>query len=214
MAWRLFPVTWLVLFFVLPGVLLKGACLVMHSVFAPWLSAWVSVDVLCCTHALPAVLAQRQQELRDKLNGLREGLPGAGTDPGESGRQALDDAGRAMEGAEQALRDGDMSGALDQQAQALESLRDGIGDLNDAQAAQQQAQNGEGQPSTTDPEGRDPLGRRTDKALRNGSDDNLLQGQDVYRRADELLGEIRRRAGDISRPDTERSYLKRLLDLF
>ena len=38
--------------------------------------------------------------------------------------------------------------------------------------------------------------------------------QDVYRRAQELLDEIRKRAGEQGRPDQERSYLKRLLDLF
>jgi hypothetical protein len=45
-------------------------------------------------------------------------------------------------------------------------------------------------------------------------DRGLLQGQDVYRRAQDLLDEIRKRAGEQDRPDQERSYLKRLLDLF
>ena len=121
-----------------------------------------------------------------------------------------------MEEAERALRDGDLSGALDRQAEALEALRNGIGDLNDALSEEQQQEGSDGgsQLSEDDPNGRDPLGRNTGNALRNGSDENLLQGDDVYRRADELLGEIRRRAGDQTRPETERSYLKRLLDLF
>jgi uncharacterized protein (TIGR02302 family) len=160
-------------------------------------------------------LAQRQQDLRDRLDqlGQNDALPGQGTESGESGRQNLDEAGRAMQDAEEALRQGDTSGALDRQAQALEALRNGIGDLNDALAEEKQANNG---PSgeQDDPNGQDPLGRRTGNALRNGSDDNLLQGEDVYRRADELLGEIRKRAGDLTRPENERSYLKRLLDLF
>lgn len=163
-------------------------------------------------------LAQRQQDLRDRLDqlGQNEALPGEGTEQGESGRQNLDEAGRAMREAEEALREGDTSGALDRQAQALEALRNGIGDLNDALTEEQQANNGgsSGEQAPEDLNGRDPLGRRTGNALRNGSDENLLQGEDVYRRADELLGEIRRRAGDMSRPETERSYLKRLLDLF
>jgi uncharacterized protein (TIGR02302 family) len=163
-------------------------------------------------------LAQRQQELRDRLDQLGQNgaLPGPGSEYGESGRQSLDDAGRAMEQAERALREGDLSGALDRQAQALEALRNGIGDLNDALAEQQQQENGRNgtQFGQDDPNGRDPLGRNTGNALRNGSDDNMLQGEDVYRRADELLGEIRRRAGDQSRAENERGYLKRLLDLF
>lgn len=162
-------------------------------------------------------LAQRQQELRDRLDqlGQNDALPGEGTESGESGRQNLDEAGRAMQDAEDALREGDTSGALDRQAQALEALRNGIGDLNDALAEEQQAESGQsGDQTTEDPNGRDPLGRRTGNALRNGSDENLLQGEDVYRRADELLDEIRKRAGDLTRPENERSYLKRLLDLF
>ena len=105
---------------------------------------------------------------------------------------------------------------MDRQAEALEALRNGIGDLNDALAEQQQQENGDNgtQFGQDDPNGRDPLGRNTGNALRNGSDENLLQGEDVYRRADELLGEIRRRAGDQTRPENERGYLKRLLDLF
>lgn len=162
-------------------------------------------------------LAQRQQDLRDRLDqlGQNESLPGQSTESGESGRQNLDEAGRAMQDAEEALRQGDTSGALDRQAQALEALRNGIGDLNDALAEEEQANNGpSGEQGQDDPNGQDPLGRRTGKALRNGSDENLLQGEDVYRRADELLGEIRKRAGDLTRPENERSYLKRLLDLF
>lgn len=162
-------------------------------------------------------LAQRQQDLRDRLDqlGQNEALPGEGTEQGQSGRQNLDEAGRAMKEAEEALREGDTSGALDRQAQALEALRNGIGDLNDALAEEQQANRGQsGDQAQDDPNGRDPLGRRTGNALRNGSDENLLQGEDVYRRADELLGEIRKRAGDLTRPENERSYLKRLLDLF
>jgi len=47
-----------------------------------------------------------------------------------------------------------------------------------------------------------------------GSDRNMLQGDDVYRRAQELLDEIRRRSGDQTRPDTELDYLRRLLERF
>jgi hypothetical protein len=47
---------------------------------------------------------------------------------------------------------------------------------------------------------RDPLGRETGQNGRIGTDQQLLQGDDVYRRAEELLDEIRRRSGDQSRP--------------
>ena len=70
------------------------------------------------------------------------------------------------------------------------------------------------QAEATDSEGRDPLGRQRGESMRIGSDENLLQGEDVYRRAEELLDEIRRRSGELNRSEGERDYLKRLLELF
>lgn len=164
-------------------------------------------------------LAERQEDLRRQLERLeRQGnLPGEGSARGEDGRRRLEEARRAMRDAEEALRDDNLPGALDRQAEALEALRDGIRDLGAALAQENQR---EGDPSggrqarTDDPEGRDPLGRQQGEGLRIGSDSNLLQDKDVYRRAEELLNEIRRRSGDLGRPDSERDYLKRLLDLF
>ena len=99
----------------------------------------------------------------------------------------------------------------------MDSLRQSLKNLGDAQAQSQQDRNpNDGQASNqTAPQGqRDPLGRDTGEGTQMGSDRSLLQGQDVYRRAQELLDEIRKRAGQQTRPDKERSYLKRLLDLF
>ena len=163
-------------------------------------------------------LSDRQQELRDRLDQLNKDgdLPGKDSDKGKSGHQKLDEAGRAMDEAEQALRDGDLPGALDKQAEAMDQMRKGMRDFGDALA---EAERKEGQSPQTDtaknpdPNGtRDPLGR--DNSAHIGSDKNLLQGEDVYRRAQELLNEIRKRSGDQTRPESERSYLKRLLDLF
>ena len=167
-------------------------------------------------------LSERQQDLRRQLDALNRDsrLPGAGSDAGQAGREALDRAGRAMDGAEQALRNGDLPGALDQQAEAMEAMRDGIRDLGEALAEEQgdqgdrQADAGQAQ-DRGDPQGqRDPLGREPGDGLHIGSDRNLLQGEDVYRRAQDLLDEIRKRSGQQSRPEGERNYLKRLLDLF
>lgn len=168
----------------------------------------------------PNALADRQRELADRLNRLQQGqLPGDGAEAGEAGRQALDEAGRAMDDAEQALRDGDLPRALDRQADAMESMREGMQNFGDALAEQQRQQNGEPAESQefgqADPNAqRDPLGREPGNSARIGSDRNMLQGQDVYRRAQELLDEIRRRAGEQARPGAERDYLRRLLDLF
>jgi uncharacterized protein (TIGR02302 family) len=165
-------------------------------------------------------LAERQQDLRNRLDGLSQGLPGEGSAAGEAGRQQLDRAGRAMDDAEDALRNEDFAGALDRQAEALEALREGMRNLGEAMAQEQGQQPGDGASEgeafgRADPNSqRDPLGRSTGEMGRIGSDRNMLQGDDVYRRAQELLDEIRRRSGDQTRPDTELDYLRRLLNRF
>lgn len=163
-------------------------------------------------------LAQRQQALRDELNRQRRNLPGQGSEAGERAGQALERAEGAMDGAERALRDGDLAEAIDRQSQAMEALREGIRSLGEAMAEQQQEQQGGGQQGFAeggDPrEQRDPLGRDSGNSGRVGTDEGLLQGEDVYRRAEELLGELRRRSGDADRSQEERDYLERLLDRF
>ena len=123
-----------------------------------------------------------------------------------------------MEGAEQALRDGNLPDALDKQAEAMDAMRQGLKNFGEALAQENQR---DGQPGQQPAEGqeqrdgsRDPLGRNNGDSARIGSDRNLLQGEDVYRRAQDLLDEIRKRSGDQARPEGERNYLKRLLDLF
>lgn len=169
-------------------------------------------------------LADRQRELRDRLGGMDDSqLPGAGTDAGEAGRRALDEARRAMREAEDALRDGDLPGALDRQAEAMESMRQGMREFGEAMAEEQRRNGQPGQQGNqpgerfgrADPNAtRDPLGREPGAGARLGSDQNLLRGEEMARRADELLGEIRRRQGELARPEAERDYLRRLLDMF
>ena len=161
-------------------------------------------------------LSRRQQALRDQLERQRQGLPGAGTPEGDAAREALERAGRAMEGAEEALRENDFAGALDRQAEAMEALREGMRQLAEQMAQQQgrEGRQGDARGQAEGPAGRDPLGRDTGRSGRAGSDEQLLQGEDVYRRARELLDEIRRRSSDQERPKIELEYLRRLLDRF
>jgi hypothetical protein len=164
-------------------------------------------------------LQDRQRGLRNRLGLLNGGnLPGAGSEAGEAGRRALEDAGRAMREAERNLESGDLPGALDRQADAMRALREGMRNLGEAQAQDQRenGQDGQGEAvGRADPNGaRDPLGREPGDGARIGSDRNLLQGDDVYRRAQDLLDEIRRRQGEQARPETERDYLRRLLDMY
>ncbi len=161
-------------------------------------------------------LADRQQALRDELRRQQGNLPGAGTPEGDAARDALDRAGRAMDGAEEALRQEDFAEAIDNQSQAMEALREGMRALGEAM--QQEAQNGQQGQGMSDSdrraEAQDPLGREPGSNGSVGTEEGLLQGEDVYRRARDLLDEIRRRSGDGARPDVELDYLKRLLDRF
>ncbi|HHH89520.1 MAG TPA: TIGR02302 family protein [Aliiroseovarius sp.] len=161
-------------------------------------------------------LARRQQELADNLDQQRRNLPGAGTEGGDAARNALKDAERAMREAARGLEDGDLAGALDRQAQAMESLREGMRQLDQALAEAQRNRPGQqganGQASNSNPE--DPLGRGPNSRGGLTTDAPLADGQDVYRRAEELMQELRRRSGEPERPAPERDYLRRLLDQF
>lgn len=164
-------------------------------------------------------LADRQQALRDELNRQQQNLPGMGGAEADATREALDRAGDAMDQAENALRSDDLAGAIDNQAEAIEALREGMRNLADAMAENQREQQGQGsqsdQAGTQDGRGnQDPLGRSQGGQGDVNTDENLLQDEDVYRRARELLDEIRKRSSESDRPDVELDYLKRLLDRF
>lgn len=164
-------------------------------------------------------LAERQQALRDELERQRGNLPSLDGEAGEIARRSLDRAEGAMDGAEDALRQGDLAEAIDRQAEAMDALRNGMRSLSEALAQNQGAEPGQGseQGEATGrptPGQRDPLGRELGNTGQAGTDQNILQGQDVYRRAEEILDEIRRRSAQQDRPEIERDYLERLLDRF
>ncbi len=170
-------------------------------------------------------LADRQRALRKEL-GRQQGLmPRLGNEAGDAARQRLDDAGRAMDEAEQALRDGDTGRAIDRQADAIEALREGMRNLGEAFAREQGRQQGQPGQQGAEQQGqaggrgsrelpRDPLGRNLGDGGRLGATQNMLQGEDIYRRARDLLDEIRRRSAERLRPEAELDYLRRLLDQF
>lgn len=159
-------------------------------------------------------LADRQEALRRELERQRDSLPGMGGEAGEAARRSLDQADNAMRGAEQALRNQDLADAIDRQSEAMEALREGMRSMGEA-LAEQQNQTGQGEAfSQLGQQGSDPLGRSPGQGARGDTADSMLQGEDVYRRARELLDEIRRRSGQGERPEIERNYLQRLLDRF
>ncbi|PYE84671.1 uncharacterized protein (TIGR02302 family) [Pseudoroseicyclus aestuarii] len=168
----------------------------------------------------PGSLADQQQALRDELDRQRGQLPGLDGEAAEAMRGALDRAEEAMDGAEQALRQDDLAGAIDRQSEAMDALREGMRNLGQAMAdARRDGQPGEDgaagrETGRLEPAQRDPLGRELGEGGRSGTEQGMLEGEDADRRAQELLGEIRRRAAEQERPESERDYLRRLLDLF
>ena len=154
-------------------------------------------------------IARDQEGLRQLLDDLRQGLQGG------PGGEALDRAEGAMGAARDALEGGDPDGALQDQVEALDALREG------AQAMAREMQNQPGQAQQAGRDGQagdvrdeDPFGRPT-------ASDGPLDGASVrvpdasvMKRARELMDEIRRRAGDRSRAPEELQYLDRLLDRF
>ncbi|MCC6863911.1 MAG: DUF4175 domain-containing protein [Rhodobacteraceae bacterium] len=159
-------------------------------------------------------LTNRQRELHDRLSQLQSGrLPGDGTKQGEEGRRQLKHAERAMNEAENALRDGNLPQALDRQAEAIEAIRNGMQNFGDALAENKRSK-GEGFDHTNPNGQRDPLGRKPSDSAQIESDGNMQQKDNVYRRAQDLLNEIRRRSSEQLRREGERNYLRRLLDMF
>ncbi|MCA1337593.1 TIGR02302 family protein [Pseudooceanicola marinus] len=161
-------------------------------------------------------LADRQRQLREELDRQRGNLPGAGTEAGRAARDSLDRADEAMRGAEEALGEGDLAEAIDQQSQAMDALREGMRNLGEAMSQQERDLAGQQGEAEGDNPGQrnDPLGRNagTNGAL--GNDREMLQDPDVQRRARDLLDEIRRRSGEAERSAEELDYLRRLLDRF
>ena len=161
-------------------------------------------------------LAQRQGALRQELQRQRGALPGRGTPGAEEANRALERAEGSMDRAEDALNQGDLGRALDEQADAMEALREGMRQMaEEMQQAQDQQQGGQQQGGQAEAEGTfqgDPLGRAEGTRGQIGGDDPLAEGDDVYRRAQDLVEELRRRAGERQRPEAERDYLERLLE--
>jgi hypothetical protein len=136
------------------------------------------------------------------------GKSGAGGLDPEAFGEGVGRAQRAMRESEEALREGDLRGAREAQAQALEALRD-VGEAL-AEAALAEAGGEDGQPNGGD----DPLGRGTDGLANDGNDTADIDSRDNATRSRELREELRRRAAEQQREAEEREYLDRLLERF
>src|SRR6185437_14393094 len=158
-------------------------------------------------------LKQNQQALRDRLNKLLQELKKKGLGqqqpdgPGGQGQKEMDQlgqAGDAMGDAEGNLGEGNADSAVDSQGRALDALRKGAQGL--AQSMQQQMGQGPGPGRTgrmgppraqqeTDPFGRPLRGREY------GDDYTVkVPGEIDVQRARRIIEELRRRFGDVLRP--------------
>lgn len=150
-------------------------------------------------------LADRQAQIREALGEAQRQSEAAGA----AASQDLNAAEQAMRQAENALRQGNLEAAGAAQNAALEHLREGADQL--AAEMRDQGQAREGEQGAEGP--RDPLGRLAPGGGAGDGDTQVPTELDPAR-AREILDEIRRRAGDANRPETERDYLRRLLDRF
>lgn len=150
-------------------------------------------------------LAQRQAEIRQGLQAAQQMADDAGAAPSDD----LNAAGEAMRRAEDALRRGDFESAEAAQSAALENLREGAAAL----AAEMRDRGRQGGQSGTSSAGRDPLGRELN-GTGVGEGEGTVPTESDPVRAREIFDEIRRRAQDPNRSETEREYLRRLLDRF
>lgn len=162
-------------------------------------------------------LADRQEALRDLMQQQLGGLSQDDSKAGRAARDALEKAERDMGKAGENLKQGKGADALDNQADAVEAMRQGMRRLNEArqEAGQGQRQSeGDRNNETAGPDAQDPLGRSTNKRGFAQTNERFLRSDEQLRRSKEILEEIRRRSGERTRPQLELDYLDRLLDRF
>lgn len=152
----------------------------------------------------PEELADRQRELRRQLADLQRQMDREGAGRSEELRGAQE----SMEAAEEALRNQDYPGAMQNQAQALQQLRQGSESLaQDMQGNQPQRYGRNG-------ERRDPLGRPQRSQGPELGTSVKVPDEIELQRAREIIDELRRRRGQVTRPQIELDYLDRLLKRF
>jgi hypothetical protein len=151
-------------------------------------------------------LGQRQQELRDKLQSLIDRFRMEGADAPsqmEGGKEAMEDA-------KEAIGEGALDRATQNQSLALDRLRKGAQSMAEQMMEQGEMQAGQGPGNN----GRDPLGR-PDRSNRPDLGLSVKVPDEIdIQRAREVLDELRRRLGDPSRPNIELDYLERLIRAF
>ncbi len=159
--------------------------------------------------------AQQQEALRHALGDvMRHMSDGLGDIPDPLGR-----AERAMHDAVGALQQGTPRDAVGPQSEALDQLQQGAHDF--AKQLQQQLSKGlgSGEFGTTgqmppDSADRDPFGRPLSADGTYDQGDVAIPDDTIMQKSRQILDELRRRAGERSRPAIELDYIDRLLRQF
>jgi uncharacterized protein (TIGR02302 family) len=153
-----------------------------------------------------AKLGDRQQALRDKLQELIDRFRIEGGEPPDEFKGAQE----AMRDAKEAIGEGNLDSATQQQSLALDKLRKGAQSMAEQMTDSGEAQSGQGPGNN----GRDPLGR-PDRSNRPDLGLSVKVPDEIdIQRAREVLDELRRRLGDPARPAIELDYLERLIKPF
>jgi len=158
----------------------------------------------------------KQGQLRQDLQNLQKQLEQQNLAPKDGFGRALDN----MQAGQEALNRGDAAGAQQNQAQALQSLREEaqnlMGKMREALARQdaaREAQKGGSAGGNNDSaQGQDPLGRPAGQGQAAQQGNELPDGAQAAARARQILEEIRRKLGALT-PRQEKEYLERLLNL-
>jgi DNA anti-recombination protein RmuC len=114
-----------------------------------------------------------------------------------------------MRNAEDALKQGDLDEASNQQGQALEQMRQSAQKM-----AEQMQQNGQQRLGRGGNSPRDPLGRPQRAQGPDLGTSVKVPDQIDAQRAREILDELRKRSGENLRPQDELEYIDRLLKRF
>lgn len=150
-------------------------------------------------------LAERQRQLAEQLDALQRHL----SEQGLGTPEHLENARQAMENAEQALRNNNLPRAMDEQARALSNLQQGSQEM-----AQEIMENSPQRFGNKGKGRRDPLGRPEKTSGPELGTSVKVPDQIELQRAREIIDELRRRRGEVTRPMIELDYLDRLLKRF
>ena len=152
----------------------------------------------------PKDMQKQQGDIQKQLGDIQKGLGDQKVPvPSDLGR-----AGRSMGQSGQELGSNDLNGSSIDQKNALDALRGAALDL--AQRLAKQGQDQAGDEGSDD----DPLGRQTGRASPSFGDSVKVPGPSEMKRAHDILMELRRRAAERGRPQSELDYIDRLLKQF